>query len=223
MVAVLLAGGYRQYVPAGQNETWTVNGTPRMARVVAPSDATPAPPVVICFHGGGGQAYYAIDEYAIQKNWPEALVYYAQGLVGRGGYSTWDRKDVAFFDAMRSDALHRRHADPARIFVMGYSTGANFCGDLWALRGDRIAAFAFISGGRFSTTFPPRPVYLSFGEAEPEAHRLQKMGAALTKWAPSHETKFLYHPRHGGHTYPQELDAELATFLKGCPPISPPR
>lgn len=169
--------------------------------------------MVFCFHGGGGKAYFAVDEYAIHKNWPEALVYYAQGLAGSGGYSSWSRRDVAFFDAMRSDAVHHRNADPARVFVMGYSTGANFCGDLWGLRGSQIAGFAFVSGGRYAKSWPPRPVYLSYGQ-EPDGPRLKALGNLLSAVAAKAHMAFILHPRSTGHTYPQDEDVAIANFLK---------
>jgi polyhydroxybutyrate depolymerase len=196
-----------------------VNGVSREARVVSPGAASPHPPIVFCFHGGGGQAYYAVDEYAIHKNWPEALVYYAQGLVGPGGFSTWTARDTAFFDAMRTDAVHRRSGDPKRLFVMGYSTGANFCGDLWASRGPQIAGFAFVSGGRFSPAWPPRPVYLNYAAGEPEAPRLRALGAALNRAATKAGVRLQVVPRSGAHTYPQPADVEIAAFLRSCPPV----
>gem|GEM_PF-4357330 len=206
---------FYQYVPAGVTEKWTVQGHPREARVVSPLVAKGAP-VVICFHGGGGQAYFAVDEYAIHKNWPEALVYYAQGLPGRGGFTTWSRADLPFFDELRRDAIHRRGADPSRLFVMGYSTGANFAGDLWGLRGSLIAGLAFVSGGRFESSWPHRPVYLSYGESEPEASRLRVLGKRL-----SARGEATVNPRHEGHTYPQNQNQSLADFLKACPPLKP--
>ena len=207
------------YVPAGQDFTFVVGGTPRLARIVVPIAPSPHPPIVICFHGGGGRAYFAVDEYGIQKYWPEALVYYAQGLAGGGGYTTWSTRDVAFFDAMRWDAVHRRGADARRLFVMGYSTGANFCGDLWVSRGAEIAGFAFVSGGRLVRKGPARPVCLNYAVDEPDARRLNALGATLTAWGTKTGVRVQIVARPGGHTYPQSTDAELAAFLRSCRPI----
>jgi poly(3-hydroxybutyrate) depolymerase len=208
-----------QYVPAGQNVFWTIDGISREARVVLPTVATNHPPVVICFHGGGGQAYYAVDEYAIHKNWPEALVYYAEGRVGSGGFSTWSPADIPFFDTMRGDALRGRAGDRKRVFVMGYSTGANFCGDLWAARGYEIAGFAFVSGGRYKSGFLPRPVYLNYAVGEPDAHRLAELGKTLDAWGRKARVRIEVMTRSGGHTYPQTSDGEIADFLKSCPAL----
>lgn len=192
---------HQAYVPAGENRDYLVGGVHRLARVVGPSKTTAHPPVVFCFHGGGGQAYYAVDEYAIQKNWPEALVYYAQGRSG------WGAADLPFFDAMVHEALAKEKADPGRVYVMGYSTGANFGGDLWRIRAKKIAGFAFVSGGKYEKGWPFKPVFLAYGAQEPSAPRLKALAAKLPKGS-----RVIVHS--GGHTYPQQLDAELAAFLK---------
>lgn len=198
------------YVPAGEDRYFKVGGVDRLARVVSPSRPAAHPAIVISFHGGGGSAYYAVDEYAIQKYWPEAIVYYAQGLPGKGGSSTWTSRDIAFFDALRSDALRRLNADPNLLFLHGYSTGANFAADLWDRRGGQITGLALISGGRYQKRWPAKPVFFSYGLSEPNA-------AALAVLARRFENSLRVVDvirRQGGHTYPQDLNRTMVEFLK---------
>ena len=70
-------------------------------------------PVILAFHGHGGNMYFAARGMTFQNQWPEAIVVYPQGLPtpgiildGEGEKSGWqsgpgDQKDrdLAFFDA----------------------------------------------------------------------------------------------------------------------------
>lgn len=208
--AVHMGPTHQAYVPAGEDRLFQVGGVSRLARIVSPVAATIHPPVVISFHGGGGRAYYAVDEYAIQKYWPEAVVYYAQGLPGKGGFTTWSVRDLAFFDVLRSDALQRFHADPKLLFLHGYSTGANFAGDLWGLRGSQIAGFALVSGGRYQKGWPAKPVFFSYGIQEPNAISF----SSLAKRLENSLRVVAVIRRPGGHTYPQDLNQSMIQFLK---------
>lgn len=208
-----------QYVPAGSNVTWFVDGRERLARVVSPTVFSSHPPLVLCFHGGGGQAYYAVDEYGVQKYWPEAAVYYAQGLNSKGGFTSWSKSDFPFFRQMVHDAAIRFHADPKRVFILGYSTGANFAADLWSVFGSQLAGFVLVSGGRYKPNWSPRPVFLSFGIQESEAGRLEALGKTLAKDYGYRQIQYRIDARRDGHTYPQYRDHDFVEFLRNCPAI----
>jgi predicted esterase len=129
------------------------------------------------------------------------------------------KKDFPFFRQMVLDAANRFHADPKRVFILGYSTGANFGADLWSAFGNQLAGFVFVSGGRFSPKWPARPVFLSFGNQEPEAHRLEAMGKSLAKDYSQRLIQYRIDARPDGHTYPQYRDHDFVEFLKSCPAI----
>jgi polyhydroxybutyrate depolymerase len=60
---------------------WTVDGVEREAMVHLPSSSSKSkPPVILAFHGHGGNMYFAARGMAFQNSWPEAIVVYPQGL-----------------------------------------------------------------------------------------------------------------------------------------------
>jgi polyhydroxybutyrate depolymerase len=60
---------------------WTVDSVEREALVYLPSSAPKSkPPVILAFHGHGGNMHFAARGMAFQNSWPEAIVVYLQGL-----------------------------------------------------------------------------------------------------------------------------------------------
>src|SRR5581483_9690132 len=58
-----------------------VDGVVRSALVYAPASARTNPtPLVFVFHGHGGGARQVAESFAMEKQWPEAMVVYPQGL-----------------------------------------------------------------------------------------------------------------------------------------------
>lgn len=64
---------------------WTVDGTRREA--LAAVGSAEAPPLVFVFHGHGGTMRQAARSFALEKQWPEAVVVYPQGLPTPGRLS----------------------------------------------------------------------------------------------------------------------------------------
>jgi polyhydroxybutyrate depolymerase len=135
---------------------------------------TPAP-VVFLFHPFGMNTQYMQGRVPIPRVWPEAIAVYGQGLPRTGGAAgglqpAWqtrpgemDDRDLEYFDAML-DWLKKNHCiDERRIFVMGYSNGANFTGVLACERANVIAGAAIQSGSLSCNLPAAKPVILDHG------------------------------------------------------------
>jgi polyhydroxybutyrate depolymerase len=162
---------------------WTVDGVKREGIVYAPaSAATEAAPVVFAFHGHGGNARNAARTFDTQKQWPEAIVVYLEGLPTPGALTDpegrrngWQKfsgdlgdRDLKFFDAVLAD-LHKTYkVDDARIYSTGHSNGGQFTYLLWAARPDVFAAIAPSAGGLrdMSVIKKPLPVMHIAGEKD---------------------------------------------------------
>jgi polyhydroxybutyrate depolymerase len=147
---------------------WNVAGTDREALVYVPTAAKAKPPVVLVFHGHGGNAKAAAARMQFESEWPEAIVVYPQGLLTptprdpqglRPGWQrepgTLDDRDLKFFDAILTTLRKDHRVDEHRVFVAGFSNGAFFSFLLWGERAGKIAAF-----GICASALKP-PVHLS--------------------------------------------------------------
>jgi polyhydroxybutyrate depolymerase len=131
-------------------------------------------PVVMAFHGGGGEAegfkaYAGLDAVADREG---VLVVYpnGSGLLPRRlltwnageccGYAMNNRvNDVGFAIAVLEDLARRTTVDQRRIYATGHSNGAMMAYRLGAERADRIAAIAPVAGAYDLDRFAPaRPV-----------------------------------------------------------------
>ncbi len=163
---------------------FTVEGVPRTALIYVPATAATNPtPVVFVFHGHGGTARGVARNIAIQRQWPEAISVYMQGLntPGRltdpeGKKPGWQHsagaqgdRDLKFFDAVLAQLKKDYRVDARRIFSTGHSNGGGFTYLLWATRGDVFAAVA-PSGAAAPTMLKqlkPKPVLHVAGEKDP--------------------------------------------------------
>jgi polyhydroxybutyrate depolymerase len=131
-------------------------------------------PVVIAFHGGGGEAagfkrYAGLDAVADREG---ALVVYPNGTGPlRRRLLTWNAgeccgyamnqnvDDVGFAIAVLDDLARRTVVDARRTYATGHSNGAMMSYRLGAERADRIAAIAPVAGAYDLERFAPgRPV-----------------------------------------------------------------
>jgi polyhydroxybutyrate depolymerase len=142
-------------------------GEVRWYRVGPPPALDPGEraPVVVLFHGGGGNAQQAAEAYgvlaeAVRRGW---LAVFPEGTGKLGGpplfkLETWnagdccgyadatDADDVGFFADML-DALERDYAvDRTRVFVTGMSNGAMLCYRIAVERPDLIAGAGPVAG-----------------------------------------------------------------------------
>ena len=131
-------------------------------------------PVVLAFHGGGGnaagfKAYAGLDALADREGF---VVVYPDGS-GRLGRRllTWNAgtccgyardnnvNDVAFALAALRDLARDLPLDPTRVYATGHSNGAMMAYRLAVEASDRIAAIAPVAGTMVTDRFQPaRPV-----------------------------------------------------------------
>jgi len=120
---------------------FVVDGVTRTALVYAPATArTNATPLIFVFHGHGGNARQVARGFAMDRNWPEAISVYMQGLntPGRltdpqGTRTGWQAalgdqgdRDLKFFDAVLARLKQDYRVDPKRIYATGHSNGGGF-------------------------------------------------------------------------------------------------
>jgi polyhydroxybutyrate depolymerase len=134
-----------------------VDGATREALIYTPSPAKATnSPVVFVFHGHGGNARQAARSFAMDREWPEAISVYMQGLNTPGplvdpagkrpGWQnlpgTQGNRDLNFFDAVLALVKKDYKVDEKRIYATGHSNGGGFTYLLWAERDELFAAVA---------------------------------------------------------------------------------
>ncbi|HYE97712.1 MAG TPA: esterase [Planctomycetota bacterium] len=158
---------------------WTVDGTMREALVAVGSAENP--PLVFAFHGHGGTMCHSARSFALEKQWPEAVVVYPQGLPTPGRLSDpegrkpgWQHgigeqgdRDLKFFDAMLATIKQKHRIDPKRVYATGHSNGGQFSYLLAGARREALAAIApsGAAGGGFVKE--PIPLFHIAGENDP--------------------------------------------------------
>ena len=161
---------------------FTVDGVARTALVYTPPGAAGARrPLVFVFHGHGGNSRNAVNRFGINREWPEAISVYPQGLntPGRltdpeGKEPGWQKdvgdqgdRDLHFFDALLARITKDYPVDAGRIYCTGHSNGGGFTYLLWLARPQVFAAVAACSGAaRFVTRLPPKPAMILFGRED---------------------------------------------------------
>jgi polyhydroxybutyrate depolymerase len=182
-VVMLIAGAYGAAAetcggvpgPTGQIDLKVGEAMRTFVVRVPKVDARTPAPVVFLFHPFGMNMQYMQGRVPIPRVWPEAIAIYGQGMprFGAGAVSlqpSWqtrsgemDDRDLAYFDAML-DWVRKNHCvDDKRVFVMGYSNGANFTSVLACERASTIAGVAIASGSLSCTLPAAKPVILSHG------------------------------------------------------------
>ncbi|HLK23030.1 MAG TPA: PHB depolymerase family esterase [Caulobacteraceae bacterium] len=153
-----------------------VRGERRTAFVRAPAALRGPCPLVLGFHGGAGNAQGYIANSALFAKGPAAgaIVVCPQGtpiaLRLPGDHRIWnsgpeygrasnDVDDVAFTRRLIEAASQRYPVDRKRVFVTGFSNGAQMAYRLALELADQVAAIAPMSGGRLAgAERPARPV-----------------------------------------------------------------
>jgi polyhydroxybutyrate depolymerase len=160
MLATLIAiGGSPVSAQESTAHSLTVDGRVRTYRLYVPNAHRALSPLVLVFHGGGGQGTgiertTGFDAIADREQF---VVAYPDG-VDRGwndGRTDQSRRgalrtqvdDLAFVRAMLADIPTVAAIDPKRIFATGMSNGAIFSQYLAAKLSDKIAAIAPVAGG----------------------------------------------------------------------------
>jgi len=188
--------------------------------------------------------------FGIHTRWPEAIVVYPQGLNTPGRLTDPDGKrpgwqqgigaegdrDLRFFDTLLASLQQDYKVDAKRRYATGHSNGGAFTYLLWAVRGEKFAAFA-PSGAAALTLLgklKPKPVLHVAGENDPLVKFAwqQRMIEAVRKLnqcgdgQPWGEVKFctLYPSETGtpvvtfifpgGHQFPSDAPAAIVKFFK---------
>lgn len=146
---------------AGKNREYIIH---------VPSGANTALPLLLAFHGGGGEAegfqkYAGLD--AISDREKFLVVYpYGTGVFPRR-LLTWNAgeccaqamnnkvDDVGFAMAVIDDVIRQTRVDTKRIYATGHSNGAMMAYRLAAEHAERIAAIAPVSGAYNLEKFAP--------------------------------------------------------------------
>jgi polyhydroxybutyrate depolymerase len=169
LVLVSLGAGDhdRSLAFGGATRTYFVHVPPRV------SEGQPLP-VVLAFHGGGGnasgfKAYAGLDALADRQGfmvvYPDGsgrldrrlLTWNAGGCCGYAAAQNVD--DVGFALAVLRDVARNVSVDPARVYATGHSNGAMMAYRMAIDASDRIAAVAPVAGAMQAPGFPPpRPV-----------------------------------------------------------------
>lgn len=166
---------------AGRVETLKIEGLERRALIFAPTVKTAKPPVVLAFHGHGGNMNSASRSFGVQSLWPEAVVAYPEGMPTKGRTDPegvrngWQNnagelgdRDLKFVDALLAKIKKDFSVDDSRVYAMGHSNGGRFVYLLWAERGEQFAAFG-PSGSPavlLVRKFVPRSAFLIAGQGD---------------------------------------------------------
>ncbi len=151
--------------PGQRAATLTVLGDARTVRVVVPSSAAAHPPLIVLFHGTNGDGSVVLADanaVALANSVGAVLAAPDSRWIGHGDFdhvteeTYWEtapntdpnaNEDVVLLRAILVEAQRVYGVDPARIFVMGHSSGGFFAEFVAVLLRDRIAAFAENSSG----------------------------------------------------------------------------
>jgi polyhydroxybutyrate depolymerase len=172
LAAAVAAQPARAGLSAGDHTIALQHGGRRRSYLVhVPAAAAARPrPVVIAFHGGGGEAdgfkgYAGLDAVADREGF---IVVYpnGSGVLPRRlltwnageccGYAMNQRvDDVGFAVAVLDDLARRASIDARRVYATGHSNGAMMAYRLGAERADRIAAIVPVAGAISQERFAP--------------------------------------------------------------------
>ena len=167
--------------------TLIADGIERQYRVFVPEGATAADqlPVLIAVHGAGGNAqrmadYTGLSDVAARDGF---IVVYPEGTQAAEveGELSWNAgvccgipartgvNDVAFIESVIQDVIAHFAADPARVFVAGFSNGGMLANRLACESREPIAGIAVVAGALSVTECAqrsPMPVVIVHGTAD---------------------------------------------------------
>ena len=142
------------------SEAMSYDNETREYLIYIPSSYDPnsATPILFAFHGFSGYSQYFINtadfrSLADQFNF---IAVYPQGLVCGGG-TTWNtnppggdnkcsQDDIGFFPALLNEISGNYNIDASKVFLTGYSNGADFSYSMACYQSSLVTAIAPVSG-----------------------------------------------------------------------------
>lgn len=144
-------------------EMFDVAGESRRALIYPAVSTVNDPPLLIYFHGRGGDVDDSAERRKFDELWPEAVIVYAEGTkVGPSGLSSTTDNRLAWtlrfpykfamgqtkdFDYVRTllERISENHTtDPERVYASGHSSGGFFTLSLMELMPANFAAFVVV-------------------------------------------------------------------------------
>lgn len=176
----------------------SVDGVERHAIAFAPSNNRGTKsPLILAFHGHGGNMRTAAHFMALQNVWPEAIVVYPEGLPTvtsvdpQGLKPGWQAapgenkdRDLKLVDAIIARLREKYSIDNRRIYATGFSNGGKFCYLLWAQRPDVFAAFGICAGvvrGPVHLTVPKPLLHIAGERDEVAPFQVQQETIAMAR------------------------------------------
>jgi poly(3-hydroxybutyrate) depolymerase len=228
-----LASGNQTIEVDGARRTFLVRGSPAY-------DGRTAAPVVITFHPFGMNAQYMQSRVSVSRTWPEAVAVHGEASGGGGTPPSWQTPaetarngDLRYFDAVLAWLAEHACIDQARVFVLGYSNGAQFANLLACQRRTVIAAVASAAGRLPCAPPEATPAILSHGLGDRTIPYMEAVAASRV-WAetnrctapPPAGTPGCFTPDGceaapvalctyaGGHEYDVSFTAEAMAFFR---------
>ena len=135
-----------------------IGGRPRSFFVYEPRNLKPGAPLLLAFHGGGGDGGEAregsggefdllADRYGFVVAYPDGINRSWNGC-RKMQNATRERRgidDISFVDAMIAQEIARRHIDPKHVFAYGHSNGGALAFRLALERPEKFAGIAVVS------------------------------------------------------------------------------
>ncbi len=173
--------------------TVTVGGRPRSALVHVPAGLRRPAPLILAFHGAGGNGP-AMQPYSrLSRAAPGMIVAYPTADRSRrrwtlAGDPDGFPDDLGFVRTLLRTLERRLCVDPKRVYATGVSNGGGFAARLACRLGDRIAAIAAVAG-RYDNgpCSPPRlisvlEIHGTADEVVPYHGRPPDYAAAVRPW-----------------------------------------
>lgn len=190
LIATVMALQQAASAPAMTAHTLETREGTRQYLVMQPPGAKDGvKPLLILLHGHGGSGEFMLGQRSIQgyssQGWQklaereQLLLIAPQGTIASDQQSAWNdcrgdastnakTDDVAFISALIDAAVREHRADPARVYVFGYSNGGGLAYRLGIELRPRLAAVAVQSTlmAANSSCKPPAsplPIFISHG------------------------------------------------------------
>lgn len=138
-----------QPLPGTQRLEITVDGAARSYLLRIPRDSAGPRPLVLVFHGLGGQGAVVerLSRFSALGEEAGIILAYPNGDEGMWRVLRDPRSEIAFARAVVEDIARRAPVDRRRVFAAGMSNGAMMAAALGCFAPDLVAGVGLVSGG----------------------------------------------------------------------------